>query len=78
MPPSHKATRNPDAGWFQRRERLRVRLSSRGPSSAADLAEALGWDVREVSAKLQDLRRAGMAEHEDKPRGHVGRLWWAT
>lgn len=70
-------SQNPDAAWFERRERVRRVLVSFGPVTAADVAERLGWDLREVSAKLQDLRRAGMADRNE--RGHRGgRLWWAT
>lgn len=74
--PSRSKVENLDVAWYARRERLRKVLEHRGPISAADLAAHLDWDLREVSAKLQDLRRAGMADRSDQRAD--GRLWWAT
>lgn len=65
-----------NAAYFQRRERLRRVLEHRGPMTAGQLAEAIGWDLRDVSSKLQGLRRDGMAERDDQRSDR--RTWWTT
>jgi predicted ArsR family transcriptional regulator len=63
-------------GYNLRRQALLNALLQCDTATAAQLATILGWDLREVSSKLQDLRRNGMAERADQ-RGDK-RLWWAT
>jgi predicted ArsR family transcriptional regulator len=64
-----------DRAYYERRSRLHRALLNLDTATAAQLASVLGWDLREVSAKLQGLRRDGLADRADE-RGDV-RLWWA-
>jgi predicted ArsR family transcriptional regulator len=69
-----------DVGYNLRRQALLNALLDRESATAAQLATILGWDLREVSSKLQDLRRNGLADRDEQRAGKKGdtRLWWAT
>lgn len=64
-----------DLGYYERRLRLWRVLRGCDCATAAQLAVLLGWELREVSAKLQSLHRDGMADRSDE---RHNRTWWVA